>query len=252
MEAQGHMKMQKCLITNQHTSGAAGDYIPGQTKRQHQQRLFDNMVWSIGENCYLVSFDNGEEKELSSSVLKIENIIAALPPDALLPVPQSIQEERMLEDATAEELPEDNKEADLPTQLPDSDEAEVELELQFAAKEEANPGTSNPDAYNPVEEEANNNTTNEADVHGRMPGQLPTVADVVENDNTTRDCATVKWLAMERIAALLGTTVTVAAAHRNSITWKVVDKHVPPEERIVEAGFEQKKQFGITDRCWAV
>ncbi len=157
---------------------------------------------SVGENHYLVRFDNGEEKELSSSVLKVESITVALPPDALLPVPQGIQEERMLEDAIAEELPEDNEEEDLPTQLPDSDEAEVELELQFALKEEANPGTSNhnasntsgsnPDASDPVEEEANNNNTNEADAHGRMPGQLPTVADIVENDNTTRDYATVK------------------------------------------------------------
>jgi hypothetical protein len=35
----------------------------------------------------------------------------------------------------------------------------------------------------PVEEEANNNTANEADVHGRIPGQLPTAADVTENGN---------------------------------------------------------------------
>ena len=84
--------------------------------------------------------------------------------------------------------------------------------MQFAAVKEDNPGTSNPnasipgtsknnasnpsasnpDASDPVEEEANNNNTNEADAHGRMPGQLPTVADIVENDNTTRDYATVK------------------------------------------------------------
>jgi hypothetical protein len=86
--------------------------------------------------------------------LKVENIIAALPPDALLPVHQHIQVERMLKDAIAEDLPKDNEEGDLPTHLPNSDEAEVELELQFAAKEEANP-----DASDPIEEEANNNTT---------------------------------------------------------------------------------------------
>jgi hypothetical protein len=160
----------------------------------------------------------------------------------LPPVPQGIQEERILEDAIVEDLPEDNEEEDLPTHLPISDEAEVELELQFAAKEEANA-----DASDPIEEEANNNTTNEADAHGRMPGQLPTVADVVENDNIARDYATVERLSRERIAALLGTKVTVSAARGSTITWKVVDKYVPPEERIVEAGFERKKQFGIID-----
>jgi hypothetical protein len=81
----------------------------------------------------------------------------------------------------------------------------------------------------------NSNITNEADVYGRMPGQLPKVAGVVVNDSTTRDFAIVKRLAKERTAALLGTTVTVAAARGNSITWKVVVKHVPPQERIVES-----------------
>jgi hypothetical protein len=124
--------------------------------------------------------------------------------------------------------------------LPDSDEAEAELELQFASEEVANA-----DASDPIAEEANNNTTNDSDAHGRMPGQLPTVADVVDNDSTVRDYTTVKRLAKERIAALLGTTVTISAARRSTITWKVVEKHMPPDERTVEAGFEQKKQFGI-------
>jgi hypothetical protein len=107
---------------------------------------------------------------------------------------------------------------DLPNQLPDSDEAEAELELQFTAEEEVNPGAFNPDTSNPV----------------------------VDNDNNaTRDYVTVKWLAKERIAALVGTTLTIAAARGNSIAWNVVDKHVPPEERIVEAGFDQKKQYGL-------
>ncbi len=161
--------------------------------------------------------------------MKVENIIAALPPDALLPVPQGIQEERMLEDAIAEDLPEDNEEEDLPTHLPDSDEAEVELALQFASEEVA---TAN--ASDPIAEEENNNTTNEADAHGRMPGQLPTVADVVENDSKARDYAAVKRLAKEIIAALLGTTATISAACGSTITWKVVEKHMPPEERTVE------------------
>ncbi len=106
----------------------------------------------------------------------------------------------------------------MPNQLPDSDEAEAELVLQFAAEEEVNPGAFNPDTSNPV----------------------------VDNDNNaTRDYVTVKWLAKERIAALVGTTLTIAAVRGNSIAWNVVDKHVPPEERIVEAGFDQRKQYGL-------
>jgi hypothetical protein len=152
MEAQARTTRQKHLITNQRVSIAVGDYIPGPTKRHHRQRLFGSIVRSVGENRYLVRFDNEEEKELSSSVLKVESIVAALPPDVLLPVPQGIKEERMLEDVVAEELPADNEEEDLPPQLPDSDKAEVELELQFSAREEANPDTPNPNATNPVKE----------------------------------------------------------------------------------------------------
>jgi hypothetical protein len=91
MEAQGRTTKQKHLITKQRVSGAVGDYIPGPTKRRRQQRVFGKIVRSVGENHYPVRFDNREEKELSSSVLKVENIIAALPPDALLPFPQGIK-----------------------------------------------------------------------------------------------------------------------------------------------------------------
>jgi hypothetical protein len=56
-------------------------------------------VQSVRENHYLVKFDNGKEKELPSAVLNVENMIDALPPDALLPVPHSVQEERVLEEA---------------------------------------------------------------------------------------------------------------------------------------------------------
>jgi hypothetical protein len=167
-------------------------------------------VQSVGENHYLVKFDNGEEKELPSAVLKVENMITALPPDALLPVPHSVQEERVLEEAIEQQLLDDDEEEDLPDQLLESDEAEVELEQQFAMEEipiatnaaEANPDeripvTENPTGneanHPPVAEEANNNTANEADVHGRMPDQLPTAADVTENVNdSSRDYATVK------------------------------------------------------------
>jgi hypothetical protein len=80
-------------------------------------------VQSVRENHYLVKFDNGEEKDLPSDVSKVENMIAALPPDALLPVPHSVQEERVLEEAIVEQLLDDNEEEDLPNQLLDSDKA---------------------------------------------------------------------------------------------------------------------------------
>ncbi len=93
MEGSRCTASQKRLIPDQRVSGAVGNYIPGPTKRRHQERLFGYIVHYIGENRYLVRFDNGEEKELPSAVLKVESIVAALPPDALLPVPRDVQEE---------------------------------------------------------------------------------------------------------------------------------------------------------------
>jgi hypothetical protein len=54
-------------------------------------------------------------------------------------------------------------------------------------------------------------------------------------------------LAKERVAALVGTSVTVGSARGKSFTWKVVEKHVPPNKNIMNAGFDQKKKIGLRD-----
>ena len=69
MEGSRHTASQKRLIPDQRVSGAVGNYIPGPTKRRRWERLFGYVVLSVGENRYLVRFDNGEEKELPSAVL---------------------------------------------------------------------------------------------------------------------------------------------------------------------------------------
>jgi hypothetical protein len=42
----------------------------------------------VGEKKYLVRFVNGEERELPSAVLKVEHMVASLPPDLPIPTPQ--------------------------------------------------------------------------------------------------------------------------------------------------------------------
>ncbi len=42
------------------------------------------------------------------------------------------------------------------------------------------------------------------------------------------------------------TSVTVGSNCGHSITWKLVDKYVPPKENIMDAGFDQKKN-GLRD-----
>ena len=229
MEGSRRTASQKRLIPDQRVSGAAGNYIPGPTKRRHWERLFGYVVRSVGENRYLVRFDNGEEKELPSAVLKVESIVAALPPDTLIPVARDVQEERMLLDAVAEQLIDDHEEEDLPDQLPDSEEAEAEEEMQNAAEEN---GTSEEEMENVLEENGtaaeemqnaaqkngtaeeemeNAATENGNDAHGQMPGQLPTEA-AVDANNGPRDYVSLKRLALEKVAALRGTIVMLGTA----------------------------------------
>ena len=214
----------------------------------------------------MVRFDNGEEKELPSAVLKVESIVAALPPDTLIPVARDVQEERMLLDAVAEQLIDDHEEEDLPDQLPDSEEAEAEEEMQNAAEEN---GTSEEEMENVLEENGtaaeemqnaaqkngtaeeemeNAATENGNDAHGQMPGQLPTEA-AVDANNGPRDYVSLKRLALEKVAALRGTIVTVGTARGGGMSWKVIDSHLPPPEKTVDADFEQAKIYGLN---WAV
>jgi hypothetical protein len=84
-----------------------------------RSQLWQHSGWSLA----LYQLPYGEEKELLSSILKVENMIPALPPDTLPPVAHGVQEERVLEEAIVEQLLDDNEEEDLPNQLLDSDKA---------------------------------------------------------------------------------------------------------------------------------
>jgi hypothetical protein len=93
---------QKRLASKQRVSGAVGNFIEGPSKRRHCERWFGHVLRAVGEKKYLIRFDNGEEKEFPSAVLKVEHMIASLPPDVLLPHPVNAQEEAILENAVDE------------------------------------------------------------------------------------------------------------------------------------------------------
>jgi hypothetical protein len=78
----------------------------------------------------LVRFDNAEEKECSSNILKVEHIAASLPPDIPILVPENIREAAMLEDVAAE-VEQDTEEAeDLPEARPEEEDVELEEETE--------------------------------------------------------------------------------------------------------------------------
>jgi len=82
----------KRLHVNQRVSGALGEYMEGPTKHRHRQRLFGHIISAVGDWKYLVRFDDGTEKECPSAVLRVEKVVANLPPDIQIPVPSNTVE----------------------------------------------------------------------------------------------------------------------------------------------------------------
>jgi len=81
---------------------------------------FGDIVQAVGEKQYLVRFDNGEERELPSAVLKAERMVASLPPDAVIPVAQNVHEEAMLETAPDELIQDAEEGEDVPVDTPEA------------------------------------------------------------------------------------------------------------------------------------
>jgi hypothetical protein len=187
MEAGRRTASQKRLAPNQRVSGAVGDFVEGgPTKRHWRERWFGHVLQAVGERRYLVRFDNGQEKELPSNVLKVESAAASIPPDMPLPDRQHIRDVWAIIEANAN-IQESTEDEDLPVLRPEEEDAE-------AAEEEVNGGEA---------EEDNNGE----DPNGRMPGQIPTAAAAAAS---VKDYHSIKKAAKEKIAALVGTEVSVA------------------------------------------
>jgi hypothetical protein len=132
MEAGRRTTSQKCLTCNQRVSGAVGDFISGPSKRCRRHRLFGNMIRAIGERHYLVRFDDGQEKECSSNILKVETLSSSLHPDIPLPAHDMVWDTSAVEKASGDPDLLDNEEVeDMPAIRPEEDDAE-------AANEEEN------------------------------------------------------------------------------------------------------------------
>lgn len=207
MEGGRRSAPQKRLASKQRVSGAVGNFIEGPSKRRHCERWFGHVLRAVGEKKYLIRFDNGEEKELPSSVLKVEHMIASLPPDVPLPHPVNAQEEAILENAV-DEVADTIETEDMPVDTPESEEME-EQEAEAAEMEEVG-------------------VTEEPDTNGRMPGQLPSAGAV----QPSKDYHQLKAAAKEKIAALVGHEVTVGTRKNGSMKWKVISSYDPPEENV--------------------
>ncbi len=91
---------------------------------------------AVGEKRYLVRFDNGDEKELPSAVLKVESLTASIPPDIPLPVAQNIREEALLESAVADAEQDVVDTEHMPDARPEEEEQEVDEEANGGQEDE--------------------------------------------------------------------------------------------------------------------
>jgi hypothetical protein len=174
---------QKRLCPNQRVSGSVGEFIAGPSKRRRQERWFGHIVRLVGEKKYLVRFDNEEERECASNILKVEHMAASLPQISLFLLLKMLG--KTLMETSVEELEADAAEVeDLPSASPEEEEMEHE--------EEAN---------GEEDEQPEQQTDNE----GRMPGQLPTA-----KQSTVKDYHSIKRAAKERIVALIGQEVAIS------------------------------------------
>jgi hypothetical protein len=102
--------------------------MEGPTKRRHCQRLFGHILSAVGERQYLLCFDDETEKECPSAALRVEKVVASLPPDILVPAPSNVVEAAEVQEADEEVVNQDEEQA-----LPEA----PELEEGKAAAEEA-------------------------------------------------------------------------------------------------------------------
>jgi hypothetical protein len=218
---------QKGLNPNQRVSGAVGEFIPGPSKRCRRERWFGHVITAVGEKKYLVWFDNGEEREFASAVLKVEHATASLPPDIPIPTAENVRNEAFMENAIAE-VEQDSAEVEvMPGARPEEEEQEVEEEAASTVDDD-------------VQEEANG--AQENDDEGQMPGQLPTAAE----QSSARDYHSIKKAAKEKVAALVGHEVTVGTQKNGSMKWKVIATHDPSDEHLLRE-YDPVKKYGLKD-----
>jgi hypothetical protein len=77
------------------------------------------------------------------------------------------------------------------------------------------------------------------DPNGRMPGQLPTATELLQNDYHS-----IKQRALAKVAAMVGQEVTITASQNCSMTWKVVESLVPIAEDILPES-NQGVEYGL-------
>jgi hypothetical protein len=225
-----------------------GDFELDETGKVAKKRkwLFGHVVKAVGDKRYEVLFDNGLVKECSSYILSVTALMSSVPPDMPIPNPQNEREEDEMANV-GKYIVDQQEDEDIPCLPPKAEDAEAEIDEnggdandnQNAANGENQEKDANQPEHHPIGTE---NVIH--DPNGRMPGQLSRGAYV------PRDYASVKGLAKEKVASLIGKTVTVAMKRITySVTWKVIESHIPD---MLLKEKEPTRNYGIKDFYFAI
>jgi hypothetical protein len=243
----------KRLEIGSRVSGAVGEFITnhdGSKRRRLRERWFGHILSAVGTGKYLVRFDNGQEKECSSQVLRKEARAAALPPDVPVPQNPNTIRQRIEEDTNVDidvNIENQDEEEHLPQALPDAEEQEDTPDDQENEEPAPTPtAPRDPDGRMQPEPETQPAPATAApapaaphDPNGRMPGQLPTATEVLQNDYHS-----IKQRALAKVAAMVGQEVTITASQNRSMTWKVVESLEPDTEDILPES-NQGVEYGL-------
>ena len=121
----------KILQPQTRVSGAVGEFIDDDSKRQKRRRLYGIVLQATSRNRYMVSFDATPAPivlEVASNSLRVEHIAAALPPDVPIPsftnLPMHLQENT--QEMIVEAVQDQEEEEHLPEFPPESEDADEE------------------------------------------------------------------------------------------------------------------------------
>jgi hypothetical protein len=136
MEAGRWKTSQKHLTCNPRVSGSVGDFISDPSKCCCHQRLFGNVVRVTGERCYLVHFDDGQEKECSFNISKVESFSSSLPLDIPLPAHDVVWDISAVEKASGDPDVLDNEEVeDMPAIRPEKEDVRLPMRRRIYHKQ---------------------------------------------------------------------------------------------------------------------
>jgi hypothetical protein len=187
-------------------------------------QLFGHVIKTVGDKWYGVVFDNGLMKRMLTLYF-VSYCHHGISSTRHAGSNHSNEREEDEMANVGEYIVDQQEHEDIPLLPPEAEDIEAEAKENGGAADDILNAVNGEDreiGVNQPEQDPNATENMIHDPNGKMPGQLPRGADV------PRDYASVKRLAKEKVASLIGKTITVTMKRNTySVTWKVIENHIP-------------------------